>query len=173
MGVSGKETERRITAVLFIIYLVVLTWIILFKMEFDFSRLSDIRHRSINLIPFAGSVIVNGKLYTYEIILNVAAFVPLGVYISMLKRDWSLIKRVAPAFCVSLVYEALQYIFAIGGSDITDLLGNTLGGIIGIGIFYIFERILGKNVVKILAILAAIATVLAVLFIGLLLALNR
>lgn len=38
-------------------------------------------------------------------------------------------------FSVTLLYEVVQYIFAIGASDITDLLGNTLGGVIGIALF--------------------------------------
>ena len=31
---------------------------------------------------------------------------------------------------MSLIYEVLQYIFAIGRSDITDVIMNTAGGIV-------------------------------------------
>ncbi len=57
-------------------------------MEFDISLLMNMNFRSINLIPFAGSLVVNGKTDISEIILNIVAFVPFGVYLSMLKVDW-------------------------------------------------------------------------------------
>ena len=59
--IGGVTMEsKKITKALCIIYLMFLTWIILFKMQFAFQELPDIR--SINLIPFKESVMVNGKL---------------------------------------------------------------------------------------------------------------
>ena len=65
-------------------------------------------------------------------------------------------------------YEIVQDILAIGGNDITDLIGNTLGGIIGIGLFVVIEKILDKNTVKIINVLATIGTVFIVIFLSLL-----
>lgn len=59
-------------------------------------------YRSVNLIPFAGSGIVNDRVDVSEILLNVAAFVPFGIYVSMLKPDGGFWKKVLPIFCVSL-----------------------------------------------------------------------
>ena len=81
-------------------------------------------------------------------------------------------RKVLPVFCVSLLYETLQYIFAIGASDITDLIGNTLGGIIGISIFSMFSAFLGAKAVKIFNGLAAAGTVIVLLFLGMLLLAN-
>ena len=36
---------------------------------------------------------------------------------------------------ISVTIEVLQYIMWIGVTDITDVIGNTIGGIIGIGIY--------------------------------------
>ena len=41
------------------------------------------------------------------------------------------LKQFAPIICTSLLFEAVQFIFAIGASDITDIITNSLGGIIG------------------------------------------
>lgn len=60
----------------------------------------------------------------------------------MLKSNWSFIKKIIPIFLTSLIVEILQYIFAVGATDITDLIGNTLGGVIGIGIFYLLIKLL-------------------------------
>ena len=167
-----KTGSKNATLGLLIVYLVVMTWIILFKMELDIRLLRQMNLRSINLIPFAGSLIVNGKADMSEVILNIAVFIPFGTYLSMLDRKMSFIMKVLPIFAVSLMYEVLQYCFAIGASDITDLLGNTLGGIIGIGLFTVCSKILGEKTVRILNILAAVGTVAVVVLLVLLIVVN-
>lgn len=161
------KQNRKLTKVLLMVYLLALTWIILFKLQMDFSNLRDMNYRSVNLIPFAGSGIVNDRVDVSEILLNVAAFVPFGIYVSMLKPDGGFWKKVLPIFCVSLFYEVMQYVLAIGGSDITDLIGNTLGGVFA-GLY----RLFGKKIIKILNILALIGTVAAVAFLALLVIAN-
>lgn len=167
------ETRRyNITKGLFIVYIIILTWIILFKMQFDISSLEAMNLRNINLVPFAGSLIVNNRVDISEIILNVVVFAPFGIYLCMLKEEWSFIKKVVPIFLASLIFETLQYIFAIGASDITDLLGNTLGGIIGIAVFVLLSKIFKDKTIKIINILALIVTVVVILFLGLLIITN-
>ena len=124
--------SKKLTQILFVVYFIVLSWIILFKMELDISLLCKMNLRSVNLIPFAGSLLVNGRVDVSEIILNIVAFIPFGVYISMLNRRQDILIKALPIAGVSLLYEIIQYVFRIGASDITDLLGNTLGGILGI-----------------------------------------
>lgn len=164
--------SKNVTLGLLIIYLVVLTWIILFKMEFNLKLLLGMNLRSINLIPFAGSAIVNGKAEVSEVVLNIAVFIPFGMYLSMLYRTTGFLMKVLPIFAVSLMYEVLQYCFAIGASDITDLFGNTFGGIIGIGLFAVCSKIMGERTVKILNILAAAGTAIVVAFLALLVVAN-
>ena len=167
-----KTGSKNVTLGLLIVYLVVMTWIILFKMELDIRLLRQMNLRSINLIPFAGSLIVNGKADMSEVILNIAVFIPFGTYLSMLDRKMSFIMNFLPIFAVILMYEVLQYCFDIGASDITDLLGNTLGGIIGIGLFTVCSKILGEKTVRILNILAAVGTVAVVVLLVLLIVVN-
>ncbi|MFC5591538.1 VanZ family protein [Sporosarcina soli] len=156
---KSKSSRNKITAGLLAVYLFVLTWIILFKMQFSFQ---DLRHftdfRGINLIPFAGSVIKNNQIDIGEIIYNVLAFIPFGIYISMLKPNWSFLKKIVPIAGVSLLFEVLQFTFAIGGSDITDLMGNTLGEMIGIGVYIVFRKLFSTKANKILNVLASIGT---------------
>ncbi len=83
------------------------------------------------------------------------------------KRRMELYKKVIPIFITSLAFETLQYIFALGASDITDLIGNTLGGIIGIAVFMLLSKIFKNNTIKIINVLALIVTIIVVLFLGL------
>lgn len=166
------KNQKNLTLILLCIYLIVLTWIILLKMEFDFSLLGQMNLRSINLIPFAGSVIVNGQVDTSEIILNVVAFVPFGIYLSMLQQEWSFAKKLIPIFGVSFGFEILQFIFSIGASDITDLIGNTLGGAIGIAIFGLVAIVFKENTIKIFNTLAIVGTFFMVALLSLLTIVN-
>jgi glycopeptide antibiotics resistance protein len=165
-----NNRQRNLTRILFAVYFLILVWILLFKMSFSLDELY--KNRSINLIPFMGSVVVNGRIYINEIIDNILVFIPLGIYICMLKEDWSILRKISVGFFISLGIEVLQFILAIGATDITDLLGNTLGGILGIGVFYLFSKVFKNKTNKIINILALIVTILLVSMISILLLAN-
>ena len=165
-----NNRQRNLTRILFAVYFLILVWILLFKMSFSLDELY--KNRSINLIPFMGSVIVNGRIYINEIIDNILVFIPLGIYICMLIEDWSILRKISVGFFISLGIEVLQFILAIGATDITDLIGNTLGGIIGIGVFYLFSKLFKNKTNKIINTLALIATILLVSMISILLLAN-
>ena len=165
-----NNRQRNLTRILFAVYFLILVWILLFKMSFSLDELY--KSRSINLIPFMGSVVVNGRIYINEIIDNILVFIPLGIYICMLKEDWSILRKITVGFFISLGIEVLQFILAIGATDITDLLGNTLGGILGIGVFYLFSKVFKHKTNKIINILALIVTILLVSMISILLLAN-
>jgi len=143
MSIGPKKWQRIILAGLFSVYLVLLSAVILFKLPFYSPQLSD-GIRVINLDPLAALDYADKGVAILEIFFNVLFFVPLGIYITILRRHWSFFQKVLPIFLLSLTFETLQYIFAWGRSDIVDVIANTLGGIIGIGLalllFGIFKR---------------------------------
>ena len=140
-----NEKKSKALLVVFGIYLALLVWCILFKFAL---RPEEIPHlRGINLIPYAASVVVNGKVQISEIIENMLVFLPFL------------------ASGLSLFFEVTQYIFAIGASDITDVIDNTLGAVIGILLYLGMKKIWKEKTGKIITILGA---VLEVLFLALL-----
>lgn len=151
---------NKLTNILFIIYSIILFWIVLFKLGMRFSYMEN---RSINLVP-------NNKM-NRDAILNVMIFIPLGIYAGILFRRWFFITKVLFFFLVSLMFEALQFILKIGVFDITDIITNTIGGIIGLIVFYII-KILFNNNVNAQKFINALATVATVLIISLLLLLK-
>ncbi len=135
--------SKKFTLGLFIFYCVILTWIIIFKLQFSFE---DLPHfRSLNLIPFTESAIVNDKMNFDVIIHNMLVFIPFGIFIHVLLEEKTLIKQFIPIILTSLLFEGIQYIFAIGASDITDVLSNSLGGVIGVVITLVISKITRKN----------------------------
>lgn len=167
-----KQTSRSntLTILLLIIYLIVLTWIILLKFSFTFQ---DLPHfRNINLVPYGDSLVTNGRVSFHEILMNMVVFIPLGLYLSMLKSDWSLWKRFAPAVGISLLYEILQFIFAIGASDITDLINNSLGGAVGCLLYCLFKKCFSDKANRILNVLACIGTIAFIVLFGIVIVSN-
>ena len=151
-----KENNKtnKLTNVLFIIYLITLFWILLFKLGVRFSYMGN---RNVNLIPF-------GKIDVSEIILNVVIFVPLGIYAGVLFKRWAFVKKLFFFFLISLMFEGLQFILRVGAFDITDIITNILGGIIGLVIFEAIEKLFNNSVKsrKFITIIAAIGTVLMI-----------
>lgn len=159
---------NKLTQVLVLIYLIALVWILLFKMGVHFTYMEN--SRSINLIPFYEPLILNGKLDLGELVMNVLIFVPLGIYAGILFKGWIIGKKLFLFFIISFLIEVLQYIFGIGAFDITDLINNTFGGIIGLMIYTGIEKAFKNSVKaqKFVNILATIGTVSAILFLVLL-----
>jgi glycopeptide antibiotics resistance protein len=119
--------------------------------------------RRVNLIPFS-EPFLNGKIDVGEIILNVVIFVPLGIYAGVLFKRWTFRNKLFFFFFISLMFEGLQFILRIGAFDITDIITNTLGGIIGFMIFKAIEKALNNSVKaqKFINIIAAIGTALMI-----------
>ena len=113
----------------FVLYIFLLTWIIVFKFRIDIRNLRYLR--TINLIPFKENDLK-------EILINIFLFIPYGMYLRELTKKKSL--TVGIIILTSFIFEVLQYILHIGISDITDVMMNTLGGMIGILLISILEK---------------------------------
>ena len=152
---------NRLTTVLFIIYLIALYWILLFKLGVQFSYMGE---RRTNLVPFSGPIL------TSENILNIVIFIPLGVYAGSLFEKWLLGKILFFVFLLSLLVEGLQYILRVGAFDITDIVTNTLGGISGLVIFKGLEKAFCNHVKakRCINMIAAAGTALMILLLVLL-----
>ncbi|MBC2889346.1 VanZ family protein [Gordonibacter massiliensis (ex Traore et al. 2017)] len=136
---GGFLGSRTLTGCLLAVYLAVLAWIILLKMQFSLDVVGTMR--SVNLVPLAGATVINGALDYREAVQNVLAFAPFGLYAGMLFGRRSLWWGLAPIALVSLAFEALQFAFAMGASDVTDLLANTAGGALGLCLYALARRI--------------------------------
>ncbi|MFD0897516.1 VanZ family protein [Loigolactobacillus binensis] len=121
-----KTKNKRLLQSLFAIYLLALFWIVLLKLHLSLIQLGS--QRSINLIPFAASALVNGHIDWLEPLLNILVFIPLGAYIAIFFKKG----RLRLIIAISLFCEVVQFILGIGASDITDVIDNSLGGIIGL-----------------------------------------
>lgn len=147
---------KKTTHILFAIYLFLIIWIILFKLSVSIEQLPHFR--SFNLIPF---YYPNETTYQIkEVLENMIIFIPFGLYLKTLNINSE--RTVFLGFLLSLSLELSQYIFGIGASDITDLITNTIGVLVGVGLYYLLKKIFKETTNKIILALATITTILII-----------
>lgn len=140
-----SKKQKCITYIVFSVYCVLLIWLVLFKFATNLSVLPSMR--SINFIPFYYKQGTNTQLR--EVLYNIIVFIPLGVYLQIFKGDWTKTTKCLAVFSTSLLFEVVQFIFAIGASDITDLIGNTFGGMVGILFCIIMKKLAPKKFISV------------------------
>lgn len=130
-------------------YVIFVLWNIPFKYVSPLEIFSKDRYfsRTLNLIPFDD--VFKGNFSKLDIFGNMILFIPLGIYINILIKDIKISKSICIMTIISFIFECSQYVFGIGASDITDIITNTIGGIIGVGIYIVIKKIFtDKNKVK-------------------------
>lgn len=159
-----KETKQRVlSSVLLLIYVTLLIWIILFKMSFSMSDLTVTRY--LNLVPFGEPLVVNGQTDYSEIIQNALIFLPFGLLLSMVLPRSSFLSKLFVIVLASLSLEVLQYVLAVGRTDITDLIMNSAGGFAGLIVYDLLELIF-RSKSRLNKFLNGLGYVTAILFIG-------
>lgn len=153
-----RKKSHFITPVLFLLYLVLLVWIILFKLQFSIADLD--RMREINLIPFYYKEEVS--FHATEVLENVLIFVPFGIYLCLIFKKLRFSGKLFLIAGMSVLLELCQYVLAVGRSDVTDLITNVSGGLIGVFLYNTIVRLFHnqKRVDQIIIISAAIVTVI-------------
>ena len=93
-----------------------------------------------NLVPFIDVSLGRGD-YRRQIVLNVIMTVPFGFLFPLTRRGTARFgATVLFCFLMSLGIELLQpLISSLRSSDITDLITNVTGGVIGYGLYVIFK----------------------------------
>lgn len=112
--------------------------------------------RSVNLIPFKSIrkfvMVDNGiggtRIIDMNIWGNILMFIPAGIYLILHNSSKSITNNLFYIFLLSLFIEVGQYIFALGATDVDDIILNLVGGFIGLIIYIIAEKIF-KNDIKI------------------------
>lgn len=154
---------NQLTYSLFAVYLIALYWIIVLK--FNISAYHDRVQRTINWIPYR-EFIRYGNLDLPETLLNIFIFIPFGLYLGVLVEKWNFGKKVLLFFSLSFLLEVSQFVLKVGAFDVTDLINNTIGGVMGL-IIYTWLVMAFKSRIKtqkIINITALIGTVLIISF---------
>ena len=125
------------------------------------------------MIPFHYETSVKPIMDIKEVVYNILVFVPAGVYFTAFfgERKWW--EGIGASFLISLSFEIIQWIFSIGVSDITDLLGNTLGGVLGTLLFVLFGKILSKKRMRVINVVGAAVEIVGIALLSALFVANK
>lgn len=159
-GVSTPDRATPSLAVGFVLYLALVVWAVLWKLHVPW--IGESQGRVIKLVPFVSSA-TNGPSDTFDVVANLALFVPIGVYLGLLARSWAWWAAVTVLAGTSLTLEVLQYTLAIGSTDITDVIVNTSGGVAGLALG---RAQLGARASEVLGRLCSAGTLLALIVCG-------
>lgn len=140
------KSKTFLLKLLFFVYLIFLTKIILFKYPlhmlseaFKATNFEVIQQRiqTANFIPF---ITIHNYLRLFfslnvakiNILANIFAFFPLGFLVPLTFENFNKTAKILIlAFFISLFYETVQLVFGIGTFDIDDLILNIFGSILG------------------------------------------
>jgi glycopeptide antibiotics resistance protein len=166
-NVKEVTASNRLTWLLFLIYLIAIFWIIVLKMHLYLDHSGGTGRA--NLIPYAAPMRLNGRVDYGEMILNAMIFVPFGLYGGALFKNWGNVKLFLLFFLSSLTCELSQYVLRVGAFDITDVINNTLGGLLGLMFFKGFVRLFGgveraQKIVNVIAVLGTLFVFSALLY---------
>ncbi|MCI8331026.1 MAG: VanZ family protein [Bacilli bacterium] len=143
--------KRIFNIILFIIYIICLIDIFLFKI--NIPPQTGI-YEEINLIPFYGE---NFKILSS--LLQIIAFIPFGIYLGLISKRKSS-ESVAIGFIFIIILETSKHILGTGVLDITNIITNTLGVYLGKISYLLTSKIMEKEKLdKIITITASICTI--------------
>ncbi len=140
---TKNEWKRMKTLFLFLVFICYLLFMV--KILF-LSRLSPVEaadsgeavSRSINLVPFhtIGEYLSSSsqdvqKVAFSHVVGNIILFVPVGLFLPLLRKNKRIASNLLLIFLVSFVSESIQGVLNLGTPDIDDILLNSLGGLVG------------------------------------------
>ena len=141
---------RELTMLIFVLFCVGLASLtVIPRFEFGISGFDVVENgvHGTNLIPLLvfvetyREVFVNGNInyFLINFVGNIVMFIPFGLFIPFLWKT-SGKRTVFIGFCVSLFIESCQ-LFLTRGTDIDDLMLNTVGVLIGVFLYgFLFHR---------------------------------
>lgn len=97
-----------------------------------------------NLVPFIDVMNSRGD-FVRQVVLNIIMTIPFGFLLPLTNNNIKILKVVFYTFLLSLSIELLQpLINGIRSADITDLITNVTGGIIGYAMYLTFRPLILK-----------------------------
>ncbi len=139
------------------IYFLMLVWVVLFHGTLEtLNSAFDPAFRSVNFYLY-----FNGS----ESFLNMLIFVPLGLYVEVLAENKAMIQKALAVLTTTLLFEAIQYVFAIGATDVMDIINNSIGGFAGIVAGIVARKILKEHFYRVALPAAVLCTLGMIAFV--------
>jgi glycopeptide antibiotics resistance protein len=135
------KIKINVKAALWAVFVIYTLWLI-YMMFIGVSRNSSGFYRY-NLIPFATikNYVVNYSHFNFDtwfinLFGNIAVFIPFGIFLPLLFFKLQRVFSFLAAFIISITsLEVLQMVFQVGSFDVDDILLNSVGALMGYGLY--------------------------------------
>lgn len=141
---SGFKSFFRLSSIIFgLLYLAILFYALFFKaINIKAAR------NGVNLVPFSTIIPYITKANTnlngpaiMNILANIFLFIPLGFYVEVLLRKRKMKIRIMIIILIPIIVELIQFVFSLGICDVDDVILNAIGGLLGILVFKVVEKL--------------------------------
>ena len=133
-----KVNTKKWLDILFLIYCMFMLWMTILNRE-------PKTHRCELSLFWSFKELISGHpdgvKDTVQYLSNVLFFIPFGFLLPW-KKDWK--QEFLISFAVSFAIELSQFLLAVGLAETDDVIANTLGGMIGFGLWKLITKILEK-----------------------------
>lgn len=143
--------HKAVMKLLFIIYMCVLVYVVFFAEAmgrtpqdgyvYNLTPLKEIKR----FMKYIWDNDALGRVARLNIFGNIIAFIPFGIYLPYTSESkLGFISTFLYTFSLSLTIELVQLITKVGSCDVDDIILNTLGGVIGYILWYIYTKLRKK-----------------------------
>lgn len=143
--------HKAVMKLLFIIYMCVLVYVVFFAEAmgrtpqdgyvYNLTPLKEIKR----FMKYIWDNDALGNAARLNIFGNIIAFIPFGIYLPYTSESkLGFISTFLYTFSLSLTIELVQLITKVGSCDVDDIILNTLGGVIGYILWYIYTKLRKK-----------------------------
>ena len=143
--------HKAVMKLLFIIYMCVLVYVVFFAEAmgrtpqdgyvYNLTPLKEIKR----FMRYIWDNDALGSVARLNIFGNIIAFMPFGIYLPYTSESkLGFISTFLYTFSLSLTIELVQLITKVGSCDVDDIILNTLGGVIGYILWYIYTKLRKK-----------------------------
>ncbi len=151
-SLKRKEKTQILKISILYLYLSLVLFVTILPIDFtlDFKwQHSSINMTYIHLEPF-NDLIMGYKNALKQIILNIIMTIPFGFLCCILKKNSTILGVIIKTFLLSFSIEFIQLIMTVfllhhRSCDITDLITNLIGGIVGFILYKLFRIILNSK----------------------------
>lgn len=143
--------HKAVMKLLFIIYMCVLVYVVFFAEAmgrtpqdgyvYNLTPLKEIKR----FMKYIWDNDALGRAARLNIFGNIIAFMPFGIYLPYTSESkLGFISTFLYTFSLSLTIELVQLITKVGSCDVDDIILNTLGGVIGYILWFIYTKLRKK-----------------------------
>lgn len=143
-----KSKKKHYAKILFLVYLLFLCDLVIFKFFGNFNRVVEMRNEILfdrmegcpnyNFIPLRSVMPALRSavpLLKLSIAGNIFLFLPLGFFVSYFSVPVSFFKTVSVCLAIIVGFEAIQYVTCLGIFDVDDIILNIIGSVAGWFVF--------------------------------------